>query len=311
MLKIMKSKSLTTLILLVIVFLFFNPPFLSAKTVTDQLGRIVTVPHNPQRIVSLAPSITEIIFALDKGGLLKGITQFSNHPKEAKSIPQVGSYVNLNLEKIVALKPDLCIAIKDGNPKAVVMRLELLKIPVYAVDPRDLESVMETFLEIGHLINASEKAAVVVQQMRGRITNVKSLAGSANNVPKVFYQIGITPIVSAGTNTFIHELIEMAGGRNLAKGPVPYPRVSREKVVSLMPEVFIITSMAGEDVHEKARAQWQQWNHVPAVKNNRIHFVDSNVFDRPGPRLVDGLEILVKIIHPELFAPLTNRGDSG
>jgi cobalamin transport system substrate-binding protein len=311
MLKIMKSNILITLILLVIVFFFFNTPSLSAKTVIDQLGRTVDVPENPKRIVSLAPSITEIIFSLNREGLLKGITQFSNHPMKAKEIPQVGSYVNLNLEKIVALKPDLCIAIKDGNPKVVVMRLESLAIPVYAVDPRDLESVMETFLEIGRLINASEKAAEVVKKMRGRIRNVKSLVGAANDVPNVFYQIGITPIVSAGTNTFIHELIEMAGGRNLAKGPVPYPRFSREKVVSFMPDVFIITSMAGEEAHEKARAQWQRWNHVPAVKNNRIHFVDSNVFDRPGPRLVDGLEILVKIIHPELFSPLTNRGEGG
>jgi len=311
MLKIIKSNSLTKLTIFIIIFFFSMPGSLSAKTVEDQLGRTVAVPDNPQRIVSLAPSITEIVFALNRGSLLKGITQFSNHPKEAKTISQVGSYVNLNLEKIIALKPDLCIAIKDGNPKAVVMRLELLKIPVYAVDPRDLESVMETFLEIGRLINASEKAAVVVQQMRGRITNVRALTGTTNDVPKVFYQIGITPIVSAGTNTFIHELIEMAGGRNLAKGPVPYPRSSKEKVVSLMPDVFIITSMAGEDVHEKARAQWQQWNHVPAVKNNRIHFVNSNVFDRPGPRLVDGLEILVKIIHPELFGPLPNRGNGG
>jgi len=306
----MESNTPTILLLFVLVLFVSTAPSLSAKTVTDQLGRSVDVPENPGRIVSLAPSITEIVFTLDKDNLLKGITEFSNYPEETKTIPKVGSYVNLNLEKIVALRPDLCIAIKDGNPKAVVMRLESLNIPIYAVDPRDLESVMETFLEIGRLLNASEKAADVVRIMRGRINRVKSIVATTREVPNVFYQIGITPIVSAGTNTFIHELIEMAGGRNLAKGPVPYPRFSREKVVSLMPDVFIITSMAGEDVHEKARGQWQRWGHVPAVKNNRIHFVDSNVFDRPGPRLVDGLETLVKIIHPELVNRL-ERTESG
>ncbi|MBW1894257.1 MAG: cobalamin-binding protein [Deltaproteobacteria bacterium] len=306
--KIRKTWGLIKFTLLLIAFLFTTPVLLSAKTVKDQLGRTVAVPDNPQRIVSLAPSITEIVFALGKGDLLKGVTQFSDYPEEAKTIHRVGSYVNLNLEKIVVLKPDLCIAVKDGNPRSVVERLESLNIPVYAVDPRNLESVMETFLEVGGLINASENATKIVINMRARITKVESLVRTADDAPRVFYQIGISPIVSAGTNTFIHELIEMAGGKNLAKGPVPYPRFSREKVISLVPEVFIITSMAGVEVHEKVKAEWQRWDTLPAIKNNRIYFVDSNVFDRPGPRLVDGLEILVKIIHPEFFVTINNRG---
>ncbi len=310
MMKIRKTWGSIKFTLLLIAFLFTTPVLLSAKTVKDQLGRTVAVPGNPQRIVSLAPSITEIVFALGKGDLLKGATQFSDYPEEAETIPRVGSYVNLNLEKIVALKPDLCIAVKDGNPRSVAKRLELLNIPVYAVDPRNLESVMETFLEVGGLINAPEKATMIVQKMRARITKVESLVRTADDTPRVFYQIGISPIVSAGTNTFIHELIEMAGGENLAKGPVPYPRFSREKVISLVPEVFIITSMARGEVQERVKAKWQRWDTLPAIKNDRIHFVDSDVFDRPGPRLVDGLEILVKIIHPELFKPTKNRRDS-
>ncbi len=138
---------------------------------------------------------------------------------------------------------------------------------------------------------------------------VKSIVKTAGYTPRVFYQIGISPIVSAGTNTFIHELIEMAGGENLAKGPVPYPRLSKEKVISLAPEVFIITSMARGEVHAKVKEKWQRWNTLPAIKNDRIYFVDSNVFDRPGPRLVDSLEILAKMIHPELFTSIKNRGN--
>lgn len=307
MLKIRKALGSVIFHLLLVACLYASSA--AAKTVTDQLGRTMTVPDNPQRLVALAPSITEIVFALDKASLLTGVTQFSDYPEEAKTIPRVGSYVNLNLEKIVALKPDLCIAVKDGNPRSVVMRLGSLGIPVYAVDPRNLPSVMDTLVEVGKLINAEKQANDMVYRMRARIAEVKALVKTASRNPRVFYQIGISPIVSAGTHTFIHELIEMAGGENLARGPVPYPRFSREKVISLAPEVFIITSMAREDVHEKVKAEWQRWTTLPAVENNRIYFVDSNVFDRPGPRLVEGLELLVRMIHPELFKPETNRGD--
>ena len=117
-----------------------------AETVTDQLGRQVNVPDNPQRIVALAPSITEIIFALGQKHRLKGVTRYSDFPSEAAKLFKVGSYVHLDLERIVALKPDLCIAIKDGNPRLVAQRLESLKIPVYAVDPNNLDTIINTII---------------------------------------------------------------------------------------------------------------------------------------------------------------------
>jgi iron complex transport system substrate-binding protein len=119
--------------------------------------------------------------------------------------------------------------------------------------------------------------------------------------PRVFFQIGISPIISIGTETFIHEIIVLAGGKNLAAGDVPYPHYSQEQVLGLSPEIFIITSMAREAAFEQIKAQWSRWPNVPAVKNGRIHLVDSNLFDRPTPRLVDALEMLVRLIHPELF----------
>jgi iron complex transport system substrate-binding protein len=271
------------------------------KIVIDQLGRKVRLPVEPRRVVSLAPNITEMVFSLGKEGLLKGATRYSDYPAGAEKIPRVGSYVYLDLEKIVALKPDLCIATKDGNPISVVKRLEALNIPVYAVDPRDLESVMNTLVEIGGLIGASEKANIMAGDMRRRVDKVKSIVKKAEKVPGVFFQIGVSPIVSAGTRTFIHELIVMAGGKNLAQGPVPYPHYSREEVLALSPEVFIITSMERGKKFEKIKSEWARWSSLPAVKNGRILLVDSNVFDRPGPRLVDGLEILAGLIHPELF----------
>jgi iron complex transport system substrate-binding protein len=294
-------RSLAIFMLAATSFIVFVCTPVHAKTVTDQLGRTVTVPDEPQRIVSLAPNITEIIFALGEEDRLMGATRYSDFPSQAKKLPKVGSYVHLDLEKIVALKPDLCIAIKDGNPIAVAKRLESLKIPVYAVNPRNLETIMQTVLEIGGLINAQKEAAFLVQDMDLRIQKVKSLVSNVAHRPRVFFQIGVSPIVSVGTDTFIHGLIVLAGGTNLAQGPISYPRFSREQVLALSPEVIIITSMARAAVFEQVKAEWNKWPDLPAVRDQRIFLEDSNFFDRPTPRLVDGLELLVRLIHPELF----------
>jgi iron complex transport system substrate-binding protein len=281
-------------------FFLIDPPT-DAKTVIDQLGRHVTIPEKPERIVSLAPSITEIVFALDQGYRLKGVTTYSDFPPEAKKLPKVGSYVQLDLEKIVALKPDLCIAIKDGNPIVVAQRLESMKIPVYAVNPKNLKTVIQTVQEIGGLLKVEKKANKLVQNMKLRIQKVKSMVAKTTYRPRVFLQIGVSPIVSVGTNTFSHELIVLAGGKNLAEGPIAYPRYSIEQVLALSPEVIIITSMERAAVFKKVKAEWDRWPNMPAVRNHHVFIEDSNLFDRPTPRLVDGLELMVRLIHPELF----------
>ena len=299
----MKCKSHILIILLITGFFFPANNIYASKILTDQLGRQVSLPDNPIRVVSLAPSITEIVFALEQENRLVGVTRFSDFPEAAKKLPKVGSFVHLDLEKIVSLKPDLCIAIKDGNPRAVVNRLESLGIPVYVVSPVNLKTVMKTITEIGSFLNASEKANSVVQDMKSRIQRVKTKIANVTYRPRVFFQIGIAPIVSVGTNTFTNELIELAGGKNLSKGPIPYPRFSKEQVLSLSPEVFIITSMSRNTIFEQVKKEWSKWPSLPAVKNHRIHLEDSNLFDRPTPRLVDGLEHLARRIHPELFGP--------
>jgi iron complex transport system substrate-binding protein len=264
-------------------------PRVAAGTFVDQLERQVTLPDDPQRVISLAPSITEIIYALEQENRLTGVTRHSDFPIEATKLPKIGSYVRLDLERIVALNPDLCIAIKDGNPKEVIDRLESLKIPVYVVNPRNLNSVLETILEIGNILNANDKAETLLTDLRNRIQRVKSLISPDTYRPGVFFQIGISPIVSVGTDTFLHELIVLAGGENLADGKTPYPRFSREQVLALAPEIFIVTSMARQAVFEQVKAEWRRWPSMPAVRNERIFLVDSNLFDRPSPRLVDGL----------------------
>jgi iron complex transport system substrate-binding protein len=274
---------------------------LVAKTAEDQLGREIQIPDDPQRVVALAPSITEIIFALGQQDRLKGTTQFSNYPAEAAKLPKVGSYVRLDLERIVALHPDLCIAIKDGNPKETIERLQSLNIPVFAVNPRNLETMMQTIQKVGEVLNASKKAKTLVQAMRGRIRRVDALVASVEQRPRVFIQIGISPIISAGTNTFIHELIVRAGGINVATGQKAYPHFSREQVLALAPDILIITSMSRSGAFEKAEADWRRLIDTPGGLGKRIYTVDSDVFDRPSPRLLDALETLTRLLHPELF----------
>lgn len=270
------------------------------RRLTDQMGRSVEVPDDPQRVVSLAPSITEIVYAIGQGSRLKGATLFSDYPEEAARLPKVGSYVRLDLERIVSLRPDLCLAIKDGNPIAVVRRLEALGIPVYAVHPRDLESVMDTVVEMGNLLAAQDQARRLVGSMKTRVGKVRDLVGRTSYRPRVFFQIGISPLVSVGRGSFIDELIGIAGGTNVAEGPVPYPRMSKEQVLTLGPEVILITTMQREGAHEKEMRQWSRWTTMPAVRDRRIHLVDSNLFDRPTPRLIEALELLTRLLHPEL-----------
>jgi len=293
-------KIIATSISAVTILLICGPPA-AAKTAEDQLGREIRVPDDPKRIIALAPSITEIIFALGQQDRLKGTTQYSNYPAEAALLPKVGSYVRLDLERIVALKPDLCIAIKDGNPKEIIDRLQSLDIPVFAVNPHNLGSMLETIQIIGGILNASLDAKTLLNDMRSRIQQVDAIVSRADHRPRVFIQIGISPIVSAGTNTFINELIFRAGGINVAAGYSAYPHFSREQVLALAPDVLIVTSMARSGAYEKAKEDWYRLSDMPAVRQKRIYTVNSDLFDRPSPRLVEALEILTRLLHPELF----------
>ena len=296
----MLPKRIAVSICLVTALLTYGLPPM-AKAAEDQLGYNIRIPDDPRRIVALAPSITEIIFALEQQDRLKGTTQFSNYPAEAAGLPKVGSYVRLDIERIIALNPDLCIAIQDGNPKETIDRLQSLNIPVFAVNPRNLESILQAIQRIGNILNASAKANELVKDMRSRIQRVDTLVSRVYHRPRVFIQIGISPIISAGRNTFINELIVRAGGINVAAGNKAYPHFSREQVLALAPDVLIITSMSRSGAFEKAKADWSRLTHMPAVRQNRIYTVNSDVFDRPSPRLLDALEILTRLLHPGLF----------
>jgi iron complex transport system substrate-binding protein len=291
----------TNIILILVITILLQSGSLLAESVTDQVGRTLTVPENPTRVIALAPSITEVIYDLEQEKRLVGVTQYSTHPSKAKLLPRVGSYVRLDIEKIVALKPDLCFAIKDGNPKHVIDKIVSLGIPVYVIDPRNLLQIMDTITRLGSLLNAEQTAADLVADMENRVGRVQTLVRGANNKPRVFFQIDAEPLFSAGNNTFIHELIELAGGINTAAGEDPYPRYSWEDILVLQPEIVLISSMAGGLDPEDLIKTWRKWDQLSAVNNDKVFVVDADLFDRPTSRLVDGLEVIAGIIHPELF----------
>lgn len=270
----------------------------------DQVGRPVNIPAAPQRLVTMAASLTEMVCAVGLGSRLVGVEQFSDYPPEAKALPKVGSYKMPDLERIVALQPDLCLAIKDGNPPHVLERLRGLGLPVYVVDPRNLPGVIATIKELGGILGAAARAGELAAALACRQQRIKDLAAQAPHRPRVFFQIGVSPIVSAGSHTFLDELITTAGGLNLAAGKVPYPRFSQEQVLALQPEIIIITSMDRGGAFEQVKAGWERWETLPAAVSRRIFLVDSDQVDRPSPRLLDGLEMLFRLIHPELAGEL-------
>jgi iron complex transport system substrate-binding protein len=271
------------------------------RMLTDPTGRTVQVAADPRRVVALAPSVTEIVYALGQEARLVGVTRHSNYPPAAQRLPQVGSYIQLDVERIVALRPDLCIAVKDGNPLAAVEQLEALGVAVFAINPVDLETVMHSVLAVGGLLGAEPQAQTVVGDMRRRIQKVRERVAQTSRRPTLFFQIGVSPIVSVGSSTFIHTLIELAGGVNVAAGKIPYPRFSREQVIGLAPEVIIISAMERTAQFEQVKAEWLQWPAIPAVKNQAVFIAPDDLFERPSPRLAEALEILAAFVHPELF----------
>ncbi len=272
------------------------------RELVDFAGRKVSLPAEPKRVISLSPAVTELVFALGREEILKGTTQFSDFPPEAAALPLVGSYHRPDIERIVALRPDLVLAIRDGNPIQAVNRIEALGIPVFAVDPRSLAEIMETITALGEILGADAKARELVKEMEERIEAVRRTVAAAPSRPTVFYQVDAAPLVSVGGDNFLNELIEIAGGRNATRGRVPWPRVGWEEILRLQPEVVVISSMAGGQTPEALLSEWRRWPQLRAVRDGRIHVEEADLFNRPTPRLVSGLELLARRIHPELFA---------
>jgi len=270
-----------------------------AEVYTDEMGRSVTIPSHPKRIVSLAPSITEILFAVGLGDRTVGVTTFSDYPEAAASKPKVGSFVNVSLEKVASLNPDLVIATADGNKKEIVGQLEQIGLPVYVINPGSLEQLLETIVKIGTVTGNETEARGVVLGLRKRIGRVASLTQGLKR-PRVFLQVGVNPVVTVGKNTLYNRLIEMAGGVNIyGEVTTRYPRCGVEEIIAAKPDIIIVSTMKRGGNFSRIRKRWMRWKNIPAVENNRIHIIDSDLIDHSSPRIVEGLEELVRIIHPE------------
>jgi len=273
---------------------------LQGAVLTDSMGREVSIDGEPERIVTLAPSLTEIVYFLGLGDRVVGVTEFSSFPPDADRKPKVGSYVNLNAEKIISLAPDLVVGTADGNQPRVVELLEKAGIPVFIVNPRDLRQVIETVVDIGRVCGVLDKAAALAGDLSARVDRIVSRTADQER-PVVFLQVNPKPIMTVNGNTFSSDLIRLAGGLNMARDePITYPRISLEAVIQRRPDVIIVSSMDRGGAFEQVKGQWLKLPIIPAAQNGRVHLVDSDLIDRPSPRVVDGLEIVARLIHPDV-----------
>ena len=269
-----------------------------AGDVTDMLGRRVRVPDHPARIVSLAPSITETVFALGEGDRLVGVTDYCDYPPEATRKPHVGGISTPNFEAILAVRPDLVIATSESNYAEHVERLVSLGVPVYVVRPVDWETVLESIERIADVLgDGAAGRAQVVAMRRDADAIGRAVAGASR--PRVLYVVWPNPLIAPGRGTLINELIWRAGGESVTgTEPLLYPRLSLETVVERHPDRIIVGRHGQETVEELLRG-WERLGSVGAVREGRVYGVDGNLVHRPGPRMVEALRALARVIHPE------------
>lgn len=298
----MKNHFLKPLFLLsLVIILGASTSFPATQKFIDEAGRETTFPFPPKRIVSLAPNITEILFSLGLDEEIVGVSIHCNFPEKAKNKGRVGSYIRLDFEKIASLNADLIIGTAAGNTRDMVDRLGRLGLPTYIIYPKNFNDILKSILHIGQIVNREKEARGIVDEMRKRSRRIVELTNGLPR-PKVFIQIGDAPIVTVGKESFADDLIRLAGGENIAgREKEMYPRFGMEEILKRSPEVIVISSMNPRGDYQKVLQEWNRWKIIPAVRNGRIHLIDSDLIDRPSPRIIDGLEKLAKVLHPEKF----------
>lgn len=273
-------------------------------SVVDDAGRTVEIARTPQRFVSLAPSNTEILFALGLDDKVVGVTDFCDYPEEAKAIEKVGG-IEPNLEKIVALNPDLVLAI-GGSPAQVekATEMEKLGLTVLVLEPGDIEGIMANIELVGKAAGAEKEASELVTEMRKRFDDITARVKGAESRPKVFFELDATDPskpYTPGPGSFIDALISLAGGSNVGAGAkMQWAQLSTEEIIAQDAEVIVLGD-ANYGVTAEMVKERPGWSVITAVKNAAIYPIDDVLVSRPGPRIIDGLEALTRIIHPELF----------
>ena len=272
--------------------------------VTDQLGRVVKLEKVPERIISLAPSNTEILFALGLADKVVGVTDYCDYPPDAKEKPSIGGFSTPSIEEVVALSPDLILA-TSIHEKRIIPQLEEMGMTVFALNPKTLDEVLESIILVGEITGKDEEASRLVAGMRNRI---KAVTDKTDNLPetqrpRVFYVTWHDPLKTAGSETRHDELIVKAGGINIAQELSGYANISLEAIIQANPQVMIagVGMGSGEDLPLQYVKTEQRLRNVDARINNRVYSIDVDLAGRPGPRIVDALEKFAESIHPELF----------
>ena len=262
-------------------------------SIVDDTGATVEIPREPARIVSLAPSNTEILFALGLGDRVVGVTTACDYPEAAKKIDKIGDYI-INVEAVVAKRPDLVVAVADLQ-MPVIQKLRELRLRVVAVNPRTIDGVFRAMQIIGDSAGAGSAARRAVDSLNARIAAVESKVAAvpADSRPRVFVEIWNDPLMTAGAGTFVDDLVRRAGGRNIVGHIEGWPQISPETVISSHTDIIILTCFNRDEVMAR-----HEWRRVPAVASGRVFEVHPDLMVRPGPRLVDGLEALASIFHP-------------
>ncbi len=273
------------------------PSRVETREVHDDLGRVVNVPVKIERAISLAPSLTEMIFAVGAGDRLVGVTTYCNYPAETAAIEKVGDTQTPNIEKIIALKPQVIFISTASQLEAFSKTLRDQGIAVYVTNPKTLDEVFENLNELGDIFGRGDQARGLVVSLAGRASRVRDQANydrellriPTKDKPRVFVQISREPLFTIGHESFLTEIVESAGGFSTTKNiATAYPKISKETALALAPDVIFLSD--SEDNREPSEV----FANSPAVKNGRVYRIDADIISRPGPRLVDALEEIAK-----------------
>jgi iron complex transport system substrate-binding protein len=268
-------------------------------TVTDFQNRSVTVPTRPERIVSIGPSITEFLFALGAGPRVVGVDDFSDEPAAAGQLEKVGG-IKVNFEKVVSLKPDLVLSVKFSD--GTIEKLASAGLLVLVVDPQSAGDVARTAILLGRAVGSDGET--MARDIQKRVDDVRSKTSSAATKPRVYHEIDAsdpTKIFTVGPGSYIHDLIEIAGGQNIAAHAASaYPQLSAEEILRSDPEIIVLAAADYSAKPDQVAAR-AGWSAISAVKNKRIVTIAPNLINRPGPRVGEAAEAYAKLVHPELF----------
>ena len=269
---------------------------------TEPVRNLKQKNNKPERIVSLAPSLTEILFALGLDDKIVGVTLDSDYPPAAQKKTKVGTFWQPDTEAVIAAKPDLVVTLQIEQQKRVADSLNRLGYRVLALKIEKIEELFTSTQKIGIATGSEQRADELIEQIKGRLNYLKSKYSSTNK-PKVLWVVQTEPLRVAGRNTFINELIELLGGEN-AIGPTiqQYPPIGTEELLASNVEVIIQSAMGKNDIgqqQQQAEVFWSKWASLPAVKNNNIYVVNSDTVLRLGPRLAQGVEMVGRCFHPD------------